>query len=66
MKQCVYIESGPAYLQIDGGHLPSPTAQRPHKTPMPKPHNAQTVNAQILCQVFSQTPMALMTPAGGH
>jgi len=33
---------------------------------MPKPHNAQTTNAQTLWQAFSQTPMELMAPAGGH
>ena len=65
-KKCVYTESGPAYLQINGGHLPSPTAQKPHETPIPKPHNAQIVNAQTLFQAFSQTLMALMAPVGGH
>ena len=55
-----------AYLQINGGRLPSPTMQKPHENPMPKPHNAQTTNAQTLFQAFSQTLMALMAPAGGH
>ena len=53
-------------MQINGGRLTSLTAQKPHEIPMTKPHNAHTTNAQTLFQAFSQTPMALMAPAGGH